>query len=121
MYTYAATVVRVVDGDSIIVDLDLGRRIWVRDAPHRLAGIAARELKMPGGVEARNNLSTLLPVGALVTLRSLRPYKYGDSYMAQITLSDGTDLCNRLIADGWALPWDGRGSQPVPSWPLAPV
>jgi endonuclease YncB( thermonuclease family) len=117
IYTYSAVIVRVHDGDTIVVDLDLGRRIWVRDAPHRLAGIAARELNMPGGVEARDYLAGLLPAGAKVTLQSLKPYKYGDSYMAKIVLPEGGDVAALLIAQGWALPWDGKGAQPVPVWP----
>lgn len=117
MYTYTAVIVRVHDGDTVIVDLDLGRRIWVREASHRLAGVAARELKMPGGAEARDHLAGLLPAGMMVTLQSLKPYKYGEGYMARITLPGGQDLATALILDGWAVPWDGRGPQPVPSWP----
>lgn len=117
MYSYTAVIVRVHDGDTVIVDLDMGRRIWVREAPHRLAGVAARELSMPGGVEAREHLAGLLPAGLKVTLQSLKPYKYGDGYMARITLPSGLDVATQLIVDGWALPWDGRGPQPVPPWP----
>jgi endonuclease YncB( thermonuclease family) len=117
LYTYAATIVRVIDGDSIVCDLDLGRHLWVRDAKHRLNGCNARALAQPGGPEARDNLAALLPVGAVVTLKSLKPYKYGDEYMADITLPDGRDLVPLLIADGWAVGWNGLGPKPVPPWP----
>lgn len=117
MYEYSAAIVRVIDGDTIVVDLDMGRRLWVRDAKHRLAGCNAREAKMPGGAEATANLRTLLPAGELVRLRSLKPYKYGDEYMADITLPDGRALVPLLIADGWASPWTGRGPAPLPPWP----
>jgi endonuclease YncB( thermonuclease family) len=117
IYTYAATIVRIIDADSIVVDLDMGRHIWVRDAKHRLNGCNAREHTEPGGPEARDNLAALLPVGAVVTLKSLKPYKYGDEYMADITLPDGRDLVPLLIADGWAVGWSGLGPKPVPPWP----
>jgi len=117
MYTYAATITRIIDADSLVVDLDMGRHLWVRDAKHRLNGCNARANTDPGGVEARDNLAVLLPVGAVVTLHSLKPYKYGDEYMADITLPDGRDLVPLLIAEQWAAPWNGRGAKPVPPWP----
>lgn len=117
IYTYLATVTAVHDGDTFTVSLDLGRHIWVLAAKHRLNGCNARELAQPGGPEAHANLAALLPIGAVVTLRSLKPYKYGDEYMADITLPDGRDLVSLLIADNWLAPWDGTGSKPVPPWP----
>lgn len=117
MYTYAATIRRIIDADSLVVDLDMGRHLWVRDAKHRLNGCNAREHTDPGGVAARDNLATLLPVGSVVTLQSLKAYKYGDEYMADITLPDGRDLVSLLIAEHWLAPWDGTGPKPVPPWP----
>jgi endonuclease YncB( thermonuclease family) len=117
MYTYAAVITRIHDGYTVTVNLDMGRRIWVIDAPHRLYGCNARELKDPGGVEARDHLAALLPIGAQVTLRSIKPDKFWGRYDASITLPDGRDLVTLLVAEHWAAPWDGRGERPVPPWP----
>jgi endonuclease YncB( thermonuclease family) len=116
-YTYAATIVHIIDADSLVCDLDLGRHLWIRNAKHRLAGCNAIELGDPGGREARDNLAELLPLGCIVTLVSVKPYKYGDEYMAQIILPSGEDLVTKLIADGWAASWNGLGPRPVPPWP----
>jgi micrococcal nuclease len=109
-------VVRVQDGDGIDLDVDLGF-----DTHHlgafRLLGCNARELSQPGGKEARDHLAALLPPGAKVTVRTVKPDKYGGRYLAAVTLADGTDLVTQLIADGWAMPWDGTGPKPVPPWP----
>src|SRR6266498_152027 len=72
MYEYAAVIRRVIDGDSIVVDVDMGRGIWVLKARHRLVGCNARKLSDPGGVQARANLLELIPEGTQVTLRSSR-------------------------------------------------
>ncbi len=117
LYTYRATIEAVHDGDTIVVSLDMGRHLWILGAKHRLAGCNARELADPGGPQARDNLIALLPVFTSVTLKSLKPYKYGDEYMADITLLDGRDLVPLLIAAQWAAPWNGRGERPVPPWP----
>ena len=44
MYTYAARLVRVVDGDTVDLDIDLGFHITVRER-FRLAGIDTPELR----------------------------------------------------------------------------
>ena len=42
-YLYRAVVVRVVDGDTIDVDIDLGFYVWIRKQRIRLIGIDAPE------------------------------------------------------------------------------
>lgn len=116
-YTYRAIVVRVVDGDTMRLDVDLGFGIWKVNQAFRLLGCNARELSEPGGKEARDHLAQLVQPGAEVTLRSVRVDKYGDRYDAQIALPDGRDLVNVLVSAGWAAPWDGSGTRRVPPWP----
>lgn len=116
-YVYRGRVARVVDGDTVLFDVDLGFGLWLHDQSFRLRGLNAREHSMPGGREAADNLARVLPVGALVGLQSVKPDKYGGRYDARIELDDGTDLVAQLIADGWAAPWTGTGVKPVPPWP----
>jgi endonuclease YncB( thermonuclease family) len=116
-YRYSAVVVRVVDGDGLVVSVDLGWSVWLHSQRIRLAGCNARELPEPGGVEARDHLAELLPAGTAVTLATVKIDRYGGRYDAHVTLPDGRDLVSLLIAAGWAAPWDGRGPRPVPLWP----
>jgi len=44
-YVYAAEVVRVYDGDTIYMDIDLGFRMWLREEPLRLWGIDTPEVR----------------------------------------------------------------------------
>lgn len=114
-YRYNAFVTRVIDGDTVIMDVDLGFRAWVHDQSFRLLGINAAEKNTAAGKAAMENLMKILPVGAAVTLDSVKDDKYGGRYDAIITLSDGTDLAKRLIDGGFAVPWGGTGTKPVPS------
>lgn len=116
MFEYRAEVERVVDGDTVRLRIDLGFGVW-HVGSFRLLGAAARELDAPGGVEARNHLMELLPVGALVTIRSVKTDKYGGRYDAAITLADGRDLARLLVVEHWAAPWTGRGTAPLAPWP----
>lgn len=117
MYQYAAVITRVVDGDTVQADVDLGFHVWLRGAMFRLLGCNAIEHDQPGGAEATANLATLLPAGTPVVLTSVKVDKYGGRYDCSITLPDGRDLVSLLIAGQWAAPWDGTGPKPVPPWP----
>ena len=44
---YTCRIVRVIDGDTIVVDIDLGYGLWQRDQPLRLRGIDAAETNDP--------------------------------------------------------------------------
>ncbi len=116
-YQYMATVSRVIDGDTVVLHVDLGFDTWLHDQNFRLIGINAREKSDAGGPEAKANLIRLLPVGSAVLVRSIKHDKYGGRYDAQITMPDGTDVSTRLIQTGWAAPWAGKGTRPVPAWP----
>jgi endonuclease YncB( thermonuclease family) len=116
-YIYSATVVRVIDGDTVVFDVDLGFHLTLRNQPFRLVGVNARELSQPGGSEARDNLTAILTANPQVTLGSIKPDKYGSRWLADVTLPEGRCLSSVLLAGGWAAPWKGRGARPVPVWP----
>jgi endonuclease YncB( thermonuclease family) len=114
-----ATVIDWHDGDTCRVLVDRGdddRSEWMV----RVLGAATRELGEPGGIEARAALLRMLPPGSPVVLAALDDDKYGGRHLARVFHQHegaAVDLAARLIAEGWACPWDGRGAQPKPSWP----
>lgn len=113
-----ATVVRVIDGDSFVVDVDLEwNDLWAHSQEIRLDGCNAREHAEAGGPEATANLRQILKPGMSVTLTNVKPDKYGGRSDARVTLADGHDLTAILISTGWAAPWGGRGLKPIPAWP----
>lgn len=118
---YAATVAHVVDGATITCDVDLGMarlgaNLWLHDVRVCLAGAAARPLHAPGGMEARNHLAGLLPVGQPIVLRPLA--MEATRVTGRIAVF-GTDITDQLVATGWAAPYHGRGPKPTPPWPRA--
>lgn len=132
--TWTATVTNVHDGDTISVTIDLGATAHggdkdygfhiyresnrlVMHADIRLLGCNAAELAAPGGVEARDHLLEVMPLGTVVRLSTESPDKYGGRYDATVTLPDGRDLVSLLAATGWAAAWNGVGTKPVPAWP----
>lgn len=114
MYEYHARIIRVVDGDTVEADLDLGCDVHV-NLMLRLLGINAPEHGTTEGEVASVSLRGL--VGAyseggrlLVRTEKDRTEKYG-RYLATLVgwHSDGTEqsLNVRMIELGHAVPYDG--------------
>jgi endonuclease YncB( thermonuclease family) len=120
-FVYNARALDVHDGDSVNVRVDWGFRRYDEPIPIRLLGCAARELADPGGPEARDNLTAILPAGTPLLLKTAKPDKFSPRWDAAVYYRDITgltvDLVAQLIATGWAVPWNGTGAQPKPAWP----
>lgn len=108
MFEYQARVVSVYDADTIRADIDLGFGIWTLNQPIRVYGIDAPELNTPEGKLARIFALTLLPNAALVTMTTFKDKKekYG-RYLGKITLPDGSDYSETIVAAGHAKTYFG--------------
>jgi micrococcal nuclease len=113
MYEYRAHVRSVYDGDTLRADIDCGFGIWTANQSLRLLGIDAPELGKPGGIEARDFLRSLLPVGAGITIRTVKDAddKYG-RLLALVWDNDhgdvwGDSVNDRMIGASHAVPYDG--------------
>lgn len=105
------TVVRVIDGDSLVSDLDLGWGVWQRQRTVRVAHMNAPELHVsgksnPAGVAARAFAEQLLTVGSVVQLVSHSLDKYGRA-LCSVTLADGRDFATCLIVAGHGVAYEG--------------
>src|SRR5210317_2004060 len=66
MYEYKCKIIKIVDGDTVDVDLDLGFGVWLRDERVRIMGIDTPEsrtsdkLEKIFGLAAKNRLKELL-------------------------------------------------------------
>jgi endonuclease YncB( thermonuclease family) len=72
-WTVPATVVEVLDGDTVVVNLDLGWRVYRNEERIRVAGIAAPEIRGPereAGLAAKAHAESLLPAGREVLVNS---------------------------------------------------
>lgn len=114
-YAYAATVVRVIDGDTVVLNVDLGFRTR-HESAFRLYGIDAPEVNTAGpeGEAARDHLRSLLPVGRRVYIETRKSAdKYG-RWLATVWLDDDPDAAvitppinDQLVASGHARVYDG--------------
>lgn len=117
MYEYRALVVKIVDGDTLDVDIDLGLTVWRRDERLRLFGIDTPD-KNPKKAAATEFVKSLLVPGDEVVIRTYKPRKteekgkYG-RYLATIIIpGQSMTLNDMLVEEGYALPYDGTGPRP---------
>lgn len=75
-WTVPATVIRIVDGDTVKLDLDLGWRIHLT-ANARLLDHSAPEMDTDAGRTARDALAAIVPAGTACTFTSHGLDKYG--------------------------------------------
>jgi endonuclease YncB( thermonuclease family) len=101
------------DGDTCHVDLDLGFGVILtaRDLDGkgvlsaRIFGINAPELNTDAGKAALAYASQVCPPGTKVTVVSHGWDKYGGRFDGALTLPDGRDFAQAMIAAGQAVPY----------------
>jgi Kyanoviridae endonuclease len=106
MYQYRAKVVRVVDGDTLHLDVELGFDVTRRDS-FRLYGINAPERGTPEGTQATQWLVEHLKghETIVVTTHKDDREKYG-RYLATLWIG-GNNLNEAMVAEGHAVPYSG--------------
>ena len=85
MYEYNCKIVKVVDGDTVDVDIDLGFGVWMRNERIRLYGIDAPESRTSDKEEKKYGLASkkfvqdTMPLDSTQTLRTMKDGvgKYG--------------------------------------------
>lgn len=104
LYTYQASVFRIVDGDTIEMEIDLGFRLNMR-CNVRLANINAPELSTPEGKAARLFLAEYIPVHTRGVLTSHSLDKYGR--VLGDFLPDGSQhtVSQIMVSTGHAVPY----------------
>jgi len=109
-------VTRVIDGDSLTahVTRDLGfHGTATFDVRLRLNRINTPPLKtQEGHAAALFVMDLLMSTSVPVLIETVGAYKYGDEWMAEITLPSGENLSDMLVSKGYAQYWNGVGPRP---------
>jgi micrococcal nuclease len=113
MYEYKATVKRVIDGDSLVLDIDLGFYIFMNETKIRLYGLDAPEMNSKDpllrlqAVLATRYLYDNLPIGSKVTIKTVldKREKYG-RLLATIITEDGLNINEGLLENKLAISYN---------------
>lgn len=117
MYEYKATIRRVVDGDSIYVDIDLGFDVWLRNQSIRLYGIDTPECRQKDkarkahGLLAKEYVQKALVVGKTYALRTKEKGKFG-RFLGEFKTGKGA-ITKLLIKERLAVPYLGQNKKEI--------
>ena len=113
MYEYKATVVRIIDGDTIDVDVHLGFDVILSKQRVRLHGIDTPESRTRNkeekirGLLSKDYLKSNCYVGSTIRLKSKERGKFG-RILGVIYKDDNTISMNQIMCEeGFAVPYFG--------------
>ena len=129
MHTYKCTILRVVDGDTVDVDIDLGFGMWMHKERIRLHGIDTPEsrtrdlVEKKFGLAAKSHVKDMLPIGSIQILKT-EVDKSGEDAKGKfgrilgdflLDQDDGSikRLTEIMIEDGHAVPYFGGSKEEV--------
>jgi endonuclease YncB( thermonuclease family) len=118
MYEYNCKIVRVVDGDTVDVDIDLGFSHWIHNERIRLYGVDTPECRTrddeekAAGLLAKAFVEDALHVGGTYILSTREKGKFG-RYLGVIFVSDKTSINAALVTEHLAVPYHGQSKQDI--------
>ncbi len=122
MYQYKAKILKVLDGDTVDIDLDLGFNIVLASQRVRMAGIDTPESRTTNNEEkvrgqlSKKKLAEKLPVGSWVRIETQKSDSNDDKFgriLAVFIMEDGTSLNQWMIDNNYAVLYNGENKELV--------
>ena len=124
MYMYKCKILRIVDGDTVDIDIDLGFGVWMHKERVRMMGIDTPESRTRDEVEklfglaSKNRLKELLPIGSTQILKT-EIDKSGEDAKGKFGrilgdfLIEGKKASEILIEEGHAVAYHGQSKDDI--------
>ena len=129
MFEYNFKLVKVVDGDTIDVDIDLGFGVWLQNQRIRMMGIDTPESRTRDleekkfGLLAKDKLQTLLANGKVIKTFKDAKGKFGRILADVIVYHSAEDRwCGAteiMIAQGYGVKYEGQSKEEIQEAHLA--
>tara|TARA_Y100000310_G_scaffold264349_1_gene274976 strand:- start:61 stop:501 length:441 start_codon:yes stop_codon:yes gene_type:complete len=123
MYQYRCTIVKVIDGDTVDVDIDLGFGVWMKKQRIRLYGVDTPESRTRDleekefGLMAKEYVKSHLPAGSDQTLKTHKDDKGKFGRILGefvVEMSEGmTTLNDLLIKNHHAVEYTGQSKESI--------
>jgi micrococcal nuclease len=117
MYQYKCKIIKVLDGDTVDIDLDLGFKIILANQRVRMAGVDTPESRTTiaeekvRGLLSKKKLAEKLPIGSWQIIETQKPDSNDDKFgriLGVFILEDGTRVNDWLIQNNYAVPYKGE-------------
>ena len=124
MFEYRSNLIKIIDGDTIDVDLDLGFSVMLKKQRIRLYGINTPESRTRDleekryGLAAKARLRELLEEADTITVRTAIDKKARGKYgrILGTIWADDLNVNERLVEEGHAIPYFGGKKQTNKWW-----
>ncbi len=124
MHEYRSTLVKIIDGDTIDVDLDLGFSVVLKKQRIRLHGINTPESRTRdleekrAGLAAKARLRELLEGANLLVVKTAIDKKARGKYgrILGTVFADDTNVNSLLVDEGYAIVYDGGTKNKTKWW-----
>ena len=120
MYQYKCKINKVLDGDTVDIDLDLGFNIILVNQRVRMAGVDTPESRTANkeekvrGLLSKKKLAEKLPVGSWQVIETQKSDNNDDKFgriLGVFLLEDGTRVNDWLIKNNYAVPYKGENKE----------
>ena len=117
MYEYNVKVIKIIDGDTIDVDIDLGFNTVLVKQRIRLFGIDTPESRTRNkeekkrGLLSKAYLASKCPVGSTIRLRSHERGKFGRILGDIFEYNKTTSINDELVEEGYAVHYHGQSKE----------
>tara|TARA_B100000424_G_scaffold19079_2_gene13779 strand:- start:905 stop:1339 length:435 start_codon:yes stop_codon:yes gene_type:complete len=127
MYEYKVKIKRIVDGDTVDVDIDLGFHVWLYNQRIRLHGIDTPECRTSDKTEkifgnaSKDFVEKNIPVGSTQILKSVVDKKGDDKrgkfgrILGDFILPNKSMLTENMIKKSFAVPYTGGNKDKLES------
>jgi len=119
MYEYQAIIKRVVDGDTVDIDIDLGFGVMLKDERVRIMGIDTPESRTRDLTEKKFGLAAKDRLKQLLGKKSILKCKEYDSkgkfgrILGDFTTNDGRMVTDVLVEEGHAVAYFGGSKEEI--------
>ena len=130
MYEYKCKILRIVDGDTVDVDIDLGFGVWMHRERVRIMGIDTPESRTRDKVEKQFGLASkqflkdMLPIGSMQVLKTQidksgedKKGKFGrilGDFKVYYAPEDREQFVTKvMIKEGYAVAYNGQAKEKV--------
>ena len=119
MHEYSCVITRVVDGDTVDVDIDLGFDMWLKKQRIRLYGVDTPESRTsdkdekPYGLLAKQKLKDKIDEAAEVKILTEKDEKGKFGRILGTISADGVNLNEWLVENKYAVRYHGQNKEEV--------
>tara|TARA_R100001510_G_C7625774_1_gene185659 strand:- start:534 stop:926 length:393 start_codon:yes stop_codon:yes gene_type:complete len=117
VHEYPCVITKIIDGDTIDVDIDLGFDCWVHKQRIRLYGIDTPESRTRDleekkyGLAAKAFVEKFIPLGSTALLNTKEKGKYG-RYLGDFKVKNQW-LCTELLKHRHAVKYEGQSKKAI--------